>query len=174
MTEAVRPAAKWFERKFEFTFPLEQYPNLCMRLRGTPPRMEELLGDLLRETLVRKADEKWSIQEHAGHLLDLEALWKTRVEDFIAGSKQLTAADLSNRMTNQADHNASEVSEILKRFRKERLQLLELLEKIDPNTLGRTLLHPRLQQPMRLVDHLVFVAEHDDHHLVRMWELAKK
>jgi hypothetical protein len=45
MTEAVRQAAKWFERKFEFTLPIEQYPNLCMRLRGTPPRMEELLAD---------------------------------------------------------------------------------------------------------------------------------
>jgi hypothetical protein len=24
---------------------------------------------------------------------------------------------------------------------------------------------------MRLVDHLYFVAEHDDHHLARIWEL---
>jgi len=33
----------WFERKFEFTFPVEQYPNLCVRLRGTPIRIEEML-----------------------------------------------------------------------------------------------------------------------------------
>lgn len=26
-------------------------------------------------------------------------------------------------------------------------------------------------QPMRLVDHLYFVAEHDDHHLAKIWEL---
>jgi hypothetical protein len=25
---------------------------------------------------------------------------------------------------------------------------------------------------MRLVDHLYFVAEHDDHHLARIWELV--
>jgi hypothetical protein len=25
---------------------------------------------------------------------------------------------------------------------------------------------------MRLVDHLYFVAEHDDHHLARIWELT--
>jgi hypothetical protein len=24
---------------------------------------------------------------------------------------------------------------------------------------------------MRLVDHLYFVAEHDDHHLARIWEM---
>jgi hypothetical protein len=27
---------------------------------------------------------------------------------------------------------------------------------------------------MRLVDHLYFVAEHDDHHLARIWELILK
>ena len=36
---------------------------------------------------------------------------------------------------------------------------------------GRTMLHPRLKQPMRLVDHLFFAAEHDDHHLAVIWEL---
>jgi hypothetical protein len=29
-----------------------------------------------------------------------------------------------------------------------------------------------MQAPMRLVDHLYFVAEHDDHHLARIWELV--
>jgi hypothetical protein len=32
-------------------------------------------------------------------------------------------------------------------------------------------MHPRLKQPMRLVDHLFFVAEHDDHHLALIREL---
>ena len=40
-------------------------------------------------------------------------------------------------------------------------------------TFDRSMLHPRLQQPMRLVDHLCFVAEHDDHHLARIWELLQ-
>ena len=33
----------WFERKFDFTFPLELHPTLCARLRGTPARLEELV-----------------------------------------------------------------------------------------------------------------------------------
>jgi hypothetical protein len=28
-----------------------------------------------------------------------------------------------------------------------------------------------MKTPMRLVDHLYFAAEHDDHHLARIWEL---
>jgi hypothetical protein len=30
-----------------------------------------------------------------------------------------------------------------------------------------------LKQAMRLIDHLYFVAEHDDHHLARIWELIR-
>ena len=33
----------WFERKFEFSFPVELHPNLRARLRGTPARLEEVL-----------------------------------------------------------------------------------------------------------------------------------
>jgi hypothetical protein len=32
----------WFERKFEFSFPVELYPNVMARLRGTPARVEEV------------------------------------------------------------------------------------------------------------------------------------
>src|ERR1700741_4738592 len=78
--------ANWFERKFEFSFPAELYPNLLIRLRGTPPRLEELLGGCAHEVLTRKPGGKWSAQEQAGHLLDLEPLWMARVTDYIAGA----------------------------------------------------------------------------------------
>ena len=38
--------ANWFERKFEFSFPVEQYATLIVRLRGTPARLEEMLRGL--------------------------------------------------------------------------------------------------------------------------------
>ncbi len=60
----------WFERKFEFSFPVELWPNVCARLRGTPARLEEALRGHSREILIRKVEGKWSAQEHAGHLLD--------------------------------------------------------------------------------------------------------
>ena len=96
----------WFERKFAFSYPVEVWPNVCARLRGTPARLEEALQGRSREILIRKADGKWSAQEHAGHLLDLEALWLARVEDYVAGSEQLAVADLRNRKTEEADYNA--------------------------------------------------------------------
>ncbi|HMK23328.1 MAG TPA: DinB family protein [Terriglobales bacterium] len=167
------PVPRWFDRKFEFTFPAEQYPNLCMRLRGTPARLDELVRGAQHEALVRKPGEKWSAQEHAGHLLDLEPLWLGRVEDFVRGGEVLTAADLSNRKTEEARHNERSAQEILSDFRKARKNLLDRLQKLDSGMISRTMLHPRLKTPMRLVDHLFFVAEHDDHHLAKMWELLR-
>lgn len=162
----------WFERSFDFTFPVERYPNLCIRLRGTPARLEEMVVGIPREVLIAKPGGKWSAQEHAGHLLDLESLWLARVEDFLRGGGTLMAADLSNRKTEEANHNARPLGELLAEFQTERLRLAEHIETFPPALFTRSLVHPRLQQPMRLVDHLYFVAEHDDHHLARIWELV--
>ncbi len=165
--------ANWFERTFEFSFPVELYPNLCARLRGTPARLEELLQGCAATRLVYKPEGKWSIQEHAGHLLDLEPLWMARGDDYVADRPQLTAADLSNKRTDVANHNARETSEILTGFRVARMRLVDRVQHLDAGMFTRSIPHPRLQQPMRLVDHLYFVAEHDDHHLARMWELIE-
>jgi uncharacterized damage-inducible protein DinB len=162
----------WFERKFDFSFPAEVYPNLCARVRGTPARLEEAVRGRSHKILIRKAREKWSAQEHAGHLLDLEALWLARVEDYVAASEQLTATDLRNQKTDEADHNARPLEQILTDFRAARERLLRCLEELDASLFARAIPHPRLKTPMRLVDHLYFVAEHDDHHLARIWELV--
>jgi uncharacterized damage-inducible protein DinB len=163
----------WFERKFEFSFPAELYPNLCVRLRGTPPQLEEIVRAHPREGLVQKPDGKWSAQEHAGHLLDLEPLWMARVDDYLANATGLTVADLSNRKTHEAQHNQRDLEEILTEFRNARLQLVDRVGGLEAALFAREIPHPRLKQPMRLVDHLYFVAEHDDHHLARIWELLK-
>jgi uncharacterized damage-inducible protein DinB len=161
----------WFGRTFEFTFPVDQYPNLCIRLRGTPARLEEIVRDVLRDVLIHKPGEKWSAQEHVGHLLDLEPLWAARVDDFVVGGDTLTAADLRNGKTYEANHNARNIGEILAEFRAARRRLLDRVGALPSEAFGRSMLHPRLKQPMRLVDHLYFAAEHDDHHLALIWEL---
>jgi hypothetical protein len=161
----------WFERKFEFSFPVELYPNLLARLRGTAVRLEDVLRGCSHEILINKPQGKWSAQEHAGHLPDLEPLWLARVGDYMSGSVQLTVADLQNRRTDEAKHNAQPLEIILAGFRSARAELLKHVDKVDSSLFTRAIPHPRLKTPMRLVDHLYFVAEHDDHHLARIWEL---
>jgi uncharacterized damage-inducible protein DinB len=163
---------KWFERKFEFGYPVELLPNLNSRLRGTPARLEELFLRCPTETLTKKPDGKWSAQEHAGHLLDLEPLWLTRLDDFF-NAAQLTAADLANSVTDDARHNEHDLDDILTAFRAARVRLLIHASSLDVASAKRTLRHPRLNASMRAIDHLYFVAEHDDHHLAQIERLVR-
>jgi uncharacterized damage-inducible protein DinB len=153
---------------------VELYPNVLARLRGTPARLEETLRGRSREILIDKPQQKWSAQEHAGHLLDLEPLWLARVQDYVKGSEQLSITDLQNRKTDEANYNAQSLERILSEFRSARARLLQGAGEVDASRFARTIPHPRLKTPMRLVDHLYFVAEHDDHHLARIWELVNR
>jgi hypothetical protein len=169
----IRPLP-WFERKFSFDFPLSMYPNIIERLRGTHARLEDRLTSLPRERLTRRDGDSWSIQEHAGHLLDLGALDLARLDDYAAGSERLRPADLSNRRTHEANHNAETIENILRAFRAERAEFVRRLEELEDALVERTALHPRLNMRMRVVDFAFFVSEHDDHHLARMTELIQK
>ena len=166
----------WFERKFDFTFPAELLPNLMARLRGTPARLDESLRNRPQSLLTEKPGIRWSPQEHAGHLVDLEPLWLARVNDFVAGVEELTPTDLQNRRTHDANHNEQPLEDLLFRFRTHRVQLIRRIEQLqgdgDSAAFTRTIPHPRMKTPMRLVDHLYFVAEHDDHHLAQIWLLV--
>ncbi len=164
-------ATIWFERKFDFSMPVELRPNLCARLRGTPARLEETLGACSHKILIRKLQGKWSAQENAGHLLDLEPLWLARVGDYVAGTDQLTPTDLKNQKTDHANYNVRLLDQILAEFRTARGSLLKRVDQLDSSLFAKAIPHPRLKTPMRLIDHLYFVAEHDDHHLARIWEL---
>jgi uncharacterized damage-inducible protein DinB len=162
----------WFERKFESCFPLELLPNLYARLRGSAARLEEIVRGRSHEILTRKPDGTWSAQENAGHMGDLEPLWLARVNDFAAGRSELTVADLRNRRTDEANHNGGSLNVILREFREQREKLLMRVDALEPGVFAGTIPHPRLKTPMSLADLLYFVAEHDDHHLARMWELV--
>ena len=163
----------WFERKFEFNFPVEQFPSLCARLIGMPARLEDLVGAVSHQSLIAKPESAWSAQEHVGHLLDMEPLWLARVEDFLKDGSTLTPADLTNRRTHEANHNSRRMGDLLHDFRSAKQQFLARVEALPTAEISRTLPGPRLQQPMRLVDHLSFVADHDDHHIARIREMLK-
>ncbi len=165
------PLQPWFERKFTFDLPLSLFPNVLERLRGSPARVEERVRSLPAAALTSRFHDNWSIQENVGHLGDLEPLWIRRAEQLLEGQSELAVADLTNRGTDQANHNATPIDDLLKRFRALRLRFVSLLDGADPSTLERTARHPRLGTPMRLIDIAFFTAEHDDHHLARISEL---
>ena len=127
--------------------------------------------DVPEARLTWKPGGGWSLKEQAGHLADLEPLWATRLDEFLAGADTLSAADLANTKTHEAHHNDRPLDQILTTFREARSAWMARLDQLDPLDFAREALHPRLRVRIRLVDHLYFVAEHDDHHLARVWEL---
>jgi uncharacterized damage-inducible protein DinB len=160
----------WIDRLFEFHHPVETFPCLVERLRGAPARLDEAVREARPEILTVKPDGKWSIQEIVGHLADVEALFDGRLDEFLAGAERLTAADMSNRKTEQAAHNDRDIESLLARFRKVRSDFIARLEQLDASVVGRSALHPRLDKPMRVIDMVLFMAEHDDHHLADITE----
>ena len=167
------PTRRWFDRQFDLGLPPEAFRDILERVRGTPARLEERVGLLAPEHLVRQVDGAWSIQENVGHLLDLEPLWAGRLDDLLAGAEHLRPADLQNRKTHEARHNEQELAPLLAGFRQARMDTVARLDCIDSDTLTYSALHPRLEQPMTLVDLFFFVAEHDDHHLARISEIGR-
>jgi hypothetical protein len=165
---------QWTDRKFDFNFPAELYPELIERLRGTPPRVEDRVKVLPAGTLTRRDGDRWSIQENIGHLLDLEELFNGRLDDFDRSLPALRAADMTNRKTQEASHNERTIESVLAGFRGARSKMIDRLEGSDAAYFSRTALHPRLNKPMRVVDMLYFQAEHDDFHLTRITELLRQ
>ena len=113
------------------------------------------------------------MQENAGHLLDLESLVQQRLDQYLAKSRTLHAADMSNKKTYDASHNDVSIETILKNFRQQRMLTVQRLDRFDAEVFSRIALHPRLYLDMRLVDMLFFQAEHDDYHLTRISELRR-
>jgi len=167
------PRQPWFERRFTFDLPVSAAPGLIERLRGTPARIEHRLGGLAAAKLTVRHGTQWSIQENIGHLGDLEPLWMARVDDLAVGRPTLHLADLENRRTHEAGHNARPFAAVLAAFQAARGALVVQLEAADAADWARSAVHPRLQSPMRLLDLAFFVAEHDDHHLATVTMLLR-
>ncbi len=164
----------WTDRTFNFDFPVGLYREFMERLRGTPARVHELIRSVPADRLTARPDQGWSIQQNVGHLLDLESLVMIRLDEYDAGAEVLHAADMSNQKTNQAGHNDKPMDSILTAFTEARAELVRRLESLAPARFGQSALHPRLNQPMRIVDMMYFQAEHDDYHLARISDLTRQ
>lgn len=167
------PQTPWFERQFHFDFPVGLFPIIFSRLEGSIFRLHTLLANADDEACSFNKDG-WSVKEHVGHLYDLEELWWKRLQDFQNNKPMLTTADLRNQKTMEAGHNEKTLEQLLQQFTIERQKILETIYAFDEEMLSRTSVHPRLNQSMRLIDSLYFVAEHDDHHISTISDLLRK
>jgi uncharacterized damage-inducible protein DinB len=157
--------SKWFERTFDLSFDVEQYSIIYQRLQQAPGMLNTILQNIPEPKLTYQHDGKWSVKEHLGHLALLEPLWRTRIHDILEKKPELTPTDLDNKKTSEAGFNFYTLADLLQNVADERKETLSLLDSIHVKDQHGTSLHPRMQQPMRIIDIMYFTAEHDDHHI---------
>jgi len=165
---------KWFDKKFRFQLSHDDYEAVLSKLGENPEKISHLVLLLPVEILTKKVDNRWSVQENVGHLIDLEELHTCRIDDFITGEKMLRPADLNNRKTDEANHNSKNIDELLKELKLVRENFINRMKNLDKEILTRSSIHPRLNQPMRPRDMAQFVLKHDEHHIETIKELIKK
>ena len=161
-------------RGFQFVHPLWMLADFVERLRGTPERLEALLRSIPTAILNRQPGTSWSMLQIAGHLADVEELWAQRLDDLRQGRPTYTPARPEYFQALAQRHLTRSASEVLAEFRALRGEHVAALAAADPELQRRSAFHERLGCPMRLVDCAQFVAEHDDHHLLRIRTLARE
>lgn len=164
---------RWFDRSFELGTSPRMLPDIIERLRGTHLRLAERVGGVSPTDVTHRPGGAWSIQEHVGHLADLEPLWLGRLSDLEAGLDELRPTDLENSGTWDADHNARPMELVLSDFRERRAEIIDRVENMSADQLSVGAIHTRLGQPMTAVDLCFFAADHDDHHLAAITEMLR-
>ncbi len=163
--------SKWVDRKFTFDLPEGWMTNVIERLSGTPVRMHHLVSNKPEELLSYQPDGSWSVKQHIGHLADLEDLHIDRIHQLVALQTVLSPADMSNKRTEDADHNQIDIHELIQSFTEKRNEFIGLLSSLTDEVQEHGALHERLNTKMRPIDVGFFTAEHDDHHLAYVSEI---
>jgi uncharacterized damage-inducible protein DinB len=164
---------KWFDRQFDFRIGSDDEAAIYARLQEATEIVKQCVQNIGEDILVQKPEGTWSVKEQIGHLFIIEPLWRTRFEDIRQSRPALTPADLDNKATSAAGFNSRPVSDLVNAFGDERKKTISLLNTMNKEDKTKTSMHPRLQQPMRIIDLAYFVAEHDDHHIARIRQLIE-
>ncbi len=158
----------WNERHLPFGKGLEELPVLVERALGTPARLVHLTFHEPQERLSLRRSGSWSVKEHIGHLLYLDECMDGRVEDFMSRRPTLCSIELGDQERILALQHKRDLGDLLEEFRLRRNYLMHRVSNMDPGALRHRAQHPCRRIAMSVVDMVMYLAEHDDHHLAQM------
>ncbi len=163
----------WFEKKFDEDIPDDRFDDIYANVIKTPGRLREAIAGVDKAILTASLNEKWSIQENIGHLLDIEPLWIRRVNDIISELPVMRSADIKNLKTHFAEHNNNDAQTLINDLETSRNRWFPLLKDFNDEDRAKTSKHPRLEKPMNLLYLMHFISEHDEHHLATIHYLIE-
>lgn len=103
--------------------------------------------------------------EHMGHLIALQDRFEGRLEDFENGRTSLCEISLHDQEAILNGHRLRALGDVLEEFRLKRMAFTQRLSMFRQASLEHVAFHPCQNKRMRAVDMLLWIAEHDDHHL---------
>ncbi len=164
----------WIDRQWNFEDAAMNYDRNVSTLNDTVKIFLEMIADIPAEKLKLKPSGKWSINEHARHLLTMESLWIARLDDFVMGSKTLRPWNGTNADTDAGGFNQQRIRKVLEDFRDVRSAHTQMLLDFSNKSKSYQCYHERLEHSMTLADHVHFIVAHDLHHLQIVRNLSGK
>lgn len=165
------PVIPWEKRNLSYGRTVDELPVLMERVLGTPARLAQLTTHEPPERLSLRRQGSWSILEHIGHLIFLQDRMDERVDDYAAQRSCLCRIELSDQDRILAGYTARALGDVLEEFRLKRTYFVERIQGLDAGALRHQAQHPCRDQRMTVADMVLYLAEHDDHHLVLMRKL---
>ncbi len=158
----------WSDRHLAFGKGLDELPVLLERLNGTAARLVALTAHVPRERLRLRPYGSWSVAEHIGHLIYLQDRLEERVDDFAARRQELCWIDMAEQVTALERHRSQDLGDLIEEFRLKRTYFVKRVNEFDPGALRHRAINRCRGISMTAVDMVLYVAEHDDHHLAAM------
>ncbi len=155
----------WLDKTWNFERSVAQYKENLDFLGNSPASIRAIISGKSENELTSKPDGKWSINEHIGHLLTMESLWIARLDDFVLGKSILRPWNGTNSDTDAGEFNKQRSGKILEDFESIRFVHIGALQKLESKSTELKCFHERLQRDLNLADHVLFMKEHDEHHL---------
>jgi len=158
----------WNERKLAFGRGIEELPMLVERALGTPARIAHLVQGASLERMALRVTGRWSVKDHLAHMILLDERLEVRADDLEVRRNRLSPIDLADQDRYIHGHGDRPLGDMIEEYRLRRNYLVERFLHLDEAALRHRAEHPCRQLSMTAVDQLLYVVEHDDHHLALM------
>ncbi|MEZ4756551.1 MAG: DinB family protein [Flavobacteriales bacterium] len=158
----------WNERQLTFGRGIDELPLLVERVLGTPARIMLLVQGLPLERISMRVTGRWSVKDHLAHLILLDERMEVRADDLQARRGTLSPIALDDQDRFLSIHRHRPFGDMVEEFRLRRNYLVGRFAQLDASALEHRAEHPCRGMSMSAVDQLLFIAEHDDHHLALM------
>ncbi|MFQ5606019.1 MAG: DinB family protein [bacterium] len=140
-------------------------------LKRTPSILESLVKSIPGEMLkVRRVPGKWSIHEHACHIVDVQPMLIERCKTFLREEHPEFSPYIPGKTVLTSHLIDMNLETALEKFREDRNDLLELVQDVDECFWLKEAVHPEYTKytPQIMFRHILM---HEHFHLYRIEEL---